>query len=58
MPKIIPPPGTDPNPPEILAGKEFALREIAQIRKQLNALEKCIRQIPDWKGKAAKTKKK
>lgn len=59
MGKIIPPPGPDPNPPEILAGKQFALKEIAQIRKQLSALEKCIQRMPDWKGvKAGKTKKK
>jgi hypothetical protein len=51
MGKIIPPPGTDPNPPDAIDGKTSALRQIELIKKQLNELEKCLQKMPDWKGR-------
>jgi len=51
---IAPPPTTDPNPPLDIDGKKFALCQIAQLRKDLNALEKCLKKLPDWKGKKRK----
>ncbi|HEV2690722.1 MAG TPA: hypothetical protein VGV35_19335 [Bryobacteraceae bacterium] len=46
---IIPPPGSDPNPPSgsQVSGKAQALKQIASIKKQLNALEKFVKKLPN-----------
>ena len=50
---INPPPSPDPNPPSGTSLRFQILRQIAQIQKQLTALEKLAKKLPN-QGSAVK----
>ena len=44
---INPPPSPDPNPPSTTSVKFQILKQIAMIQKQLTALQKLAKKLPD-----------
>jgi hypothetical protein len=48
MGDIIPPPGSDPNPPAArVSGKQQALKQLKLIKKQIDGIEKWIKTLPN-----------